>query len=179
MPMAKSADATVCKIVRAVDNVPADDVALVKKYLSAEEAHDPRPWMDGDQWLAMGVLHHRTIAMLQVDDREVPIGAHGIASRIHHGFVQFRTGKLVHSGDTAGERKITHQHVDPIVKIAVNVVDEILMFDRDRGARFSGVRAQPGGLALYSEGLAPEADVFALAITVEAFLPGDVLWLAI
>ena len=139
--MAERMDAAPGEIKSAVDDVAADNVALIEKNLSAKETHDSGTRMDGDQRIAVRIFHHWAVAMLQMDHGEIAIGAHFVAGGVYQHFIQLGARKLANGVDATSEREIADKHVDAIVEIAINVVDKVVILDRESGAGLSGVGA--------------------------------------
>src|SRR5215472_1495816 len=172
---AEGVEANAPDIIAAVDKIAADHVALVDENLGAQKAGDARTRVNGNERTGVGEVRRRGLAIGELHDGEVAAGAHLISGGIHKSVAHLRAGQKLDGFYATGEREIAHEHVDAVVEIAVEMMNETKAGDRESGAGFLGVGAQPGVLAVDGSRLFPKAQMVPAAVAVEALLPGDFL----
>src|SRR5271167_3459300 len=172
MAVAKGVDSHAAKVESAIDDVSADDVALIEEYFVAEVANDPGARANGDQWVGASVLDRGAIAVLEMDDGKHAIGAHFIAGGVYHERMDVGARHQIDRVDTAREGEVADEHVDAVIEIAIDVVDKFVVAEGESSAGFARVSAEPRLLIENRAGLAPDAEMLALAVAIKAFLPG-------
>src|SRR2546429_3656769 len=126
----------------------ANDVALVEENLGAEIAHEAIARAYGDEGGIPRVLHHGPGTTLQVNDGKVAICVHFVAGGVEHGLRQVGARELAHGFHTTRQRKVAHEHVDAVIEVAVDVVDELVILHGKSRASFTSIGTQPGLFSL-------------------------------
>lgn len=114
-----------------------------------------------------------------MNDGQHAIGVHLVASSVDHELRNLRAGQEADGIDATGKGEVTDEHVDAIIEVATDVVDEFVVLDGKSGAGFPGVSAEPCLLIEDGARLAPDTEMSALCIAVKAFLPSEILRLAV
>src|SRR2546429_658414 len=100
----------------AVNDISANDVALVEENLGAEIAHEAIARAYGDEGGIPRVLHHGPGTTLQVNDGKVAICVHFVAGGVERGLRQVGARELAHGFHTTRQRKVADRHVGIIGK---------------------------------------------------------------
>jgi len=116
--------------------------------LGAEIAHEAIARAHGDEGGIPRVLHHGHGTTLQVNDGKVAIRVHFVAGGVEHGLRQVGARELAHGFHTTRQRKVAHEHVDAVIEVAVDVVDELVILHGKSRAGFTSIGTQPGLFSL-------------------------------
>src|SRR5271165_6783038 len=127
--MAEGMNAHAGKVVGAVDDVAASHVALVQENLSAEIAYQAGTRMNGDERRLAHRLQIRPVASPQLDDGEVAVGVHFVAGGIGEKLWELRARKLTNRSHASGQGEIADEHVDAVIQVAIDAVNELVIFD--------------------------------------------------
>ena len=146
--MAQQTKAHSRKVEYAVNDVSANDVALVKENPSSEIAHEAIAGPHGDQRGIPRVLQHGRRTTFQMNHGKVTIRVHFVAGGVVHGLRQIGARELVHGFHATRQRKVAHEHVDAVKQVAIDVVDELVILHGKSCAGFARIGTQPGLLSL-------------------------------
>ena len=82
-----------------------------------------------------------TIAVTEMNNREIAIGSHGVAGGVNQSSRQLRARQKFHGFNTARDCKVPNQQVHSLVKIGIDVMNKLAVAGRKGGARLAGVGA--------------------------------------
>src|SRR5271167_2351079 len=157
--VAKRFETHATEVKGAVDEIAADDIALVEQNLGTDVAGDFAAGMNGNERVVGGKRHGERLAVFQMNDVDDTVGMHFVAGGVDHVVRKIGTRKMADGIDTACEGEIADEHDGALVEVGIDVVNKFVVADAEDGAGFAGVGAEPDGLTANRGRLAPDAQM--------------------
>src|SRR6476660_195326 len=107
-----------------------------------------------------------------MSDGKLAIGSHHVAGGVGQNVRQVGAEEEIHGLHAAYKREIPNQPAHTLVDSGIDVMNELVVADREAGTGLAGVGGQPGLLTENGSRLSPDTEVLTLAVAIQAFLAG-------